>query len=120
MPRIFDVTLTMEYQLRIVGESAEEVEAAIATQKREFIDWAPDDTGWDIMVRDPIKGVTDPKLIPTKFTEPEMGVFGGEGHNIWDYKQRYPKYMEAVHEDARKAAESLNLKALVPALPGID
>jgi hypothetical protein len=115
MPRIFHVTLTKEIDTTVVADSAEELRAALTKQKHEFDDWA-DYADWRISILDPLRLTTSVERIPTKFSEPEMGVDDdGNCADIYDYKREHPDYMDKVEAEAREVirqvnADKLNLK----------
>ena len=50
-----------------------------------------------------------PDKIPTKFTEPDMGVLAGECVHISDYMEKFPDYLDKVKAEASEVARRLTL-----------
>jgi len=115
MPRIFSVTFTKEFEVTIVAESADEIEAALEKEHNsEFDDWTSS-SDWEWNVVDPYGHIKKAKNLPSAFTEPDMGVTGGEALNIYDYKKTHPDFMVKIEQEARQLAlrfdtEEKNLK----------
>ena len=118
MPRIFNVTFTKEFEVTIVAESEEELEAALKEAAHEIDDWT-DDTEWETSIYDPYDHLKKAEQVPTKFAEPEMGVANGEAVNILDYKKVHPDYMDRLQEEATQLALRFNTEKLTPKLPGM-
>ena len=117
MPRIFHVTLTKECDVTIVGDSLQEVQSAVTSDK-SLLDQLDNEVKWEVSVRDPLKSLNS-KQVPREFSPPEMGVLEGVTVDILDYKEAHPRYLDELETDAaelryQKGVEEENLK-----LPGV-
>jgi hypothetical protein len=122
MLRVFNVTLTKDFDVTVLAESEEEVEALLENCQREIDrDWNPPD--WTFSVHDPLKRIKSADKVPKQLPFFDMVVVDGEllsAYETGSLKEKIESIKVEAQRQLDEYATRLALDKVQCKLPGIE